>query len=38
MASYPKRMESSATFLKKPTKFIDIFSLTSEEACIEELV
>jgi len=37
MASYPRRMESSATLLQKPTKFIDIFSHTSEETCIEGL-
>jgi len=38
MASYPRRMESSATFLQKPTKFIDTFSHTSEETRTEGLV
>jgi len=38
MASYPRRMESSATLLQKSTRFIDIFSHTSEEMCTEGLV
>ena len=38
MASYPRRMESSATLLQIPTKFIHIFSYTSEETCTEDLV
>jgi hypothetical protein len=37
MASYPSRMESSATIPQKSKKCIDIFSHTSDETCIESV-